>query len=127
MKHDLGIAQRFKEFRKKYVDNNIKEAGPLLGISKSKLSDIENGKYAIDMGVVKLLQKNHKLNESWLISGQGNMLADDSTKKSSLRSSIEMGDRIDMLNTKIRLLEINLNQAYKTIEIIQKRLDKLEK
>lgn len=127
MKHDLGIAQRFREFRKKYVENNIKLAGPLLGISKSKISDMENGRFAIDMATVKLLQSKYKLNDSWLVSGKGSMLVDANIKKTGLQSSIEMGDRIDMLNTKIRILEANLNKAYNAIEVIQKRLDKLEK
>lgn len=127
MKHDLGIAQRFKEFRKKHVDNNIKLAGPILGISKSKLSDIENGKNAMDMGVVKLLQKNHKLNESWLIRGEGNMLADDTTKKSSLQRSIEMGDRINALSAEVLILSKNLNRAWQIIERHEKEIERLSK
>jgi len=126
-RHDMAVAARFKEFRIKHISKNSIEAGEKLGIPQSRISRIENGEQPVTVALTKEMVKKYSLNRDWLIDNLGNMIKTDRSKKTGLESSIQMGDRIDALNTKIRLLEANLNNAYKVIETIQKRLDRLEK
>ena len=125
-KHDMAVAARFKEFRLKHISKNSIEAGKLLEIPQSRISRIENGEQPLTVELTKQMIKKFGLNRDWLIDNTGNMIKSDRSKKTGLETSIQMGDRIDALNTKIRLLEANLNHAHSVIDIINKRLDRLE-
>jgi len=124
---DLGRAERFRYFRKKYVANGMQNAEKLLTIGKTRISRIEKGEEQIPITIIDLLVKDFDLNRDWLLENKGNPIKNDQTIKTGLQSTMQMGDRIDALNTKIRLLEANLNHAHYVIDTINKRLDRLEK
>ncbi|MCZ4244918.1 hypothetical protein [Pedobacter punctiformis] len=127
MKNDLATAKRLREFRKEFVDNNVDNAGPMLNISKAKLNRMENGENAIDVNVVKILKTKYNLNQAWLFDNKGNKQIKDISKKTSLTTSIELGDRLDSMKTEILILTKNLNRAWEIIERHEKTIDRLEK
>ncbi|RNL54541.1 hypothetical protein [Pedobacter jejuensis] len=125
-KADLGVAQRFKEFRKEFVANNMIEAEPLLNLAKSQISRIERGEEPITVATIKLLVINYDLNRDWLLDNQGNKQKKDLSKKTGLATMNEMGDRIDTLSNEISILKQNLKKAWEIIERHDSEIDKLQ-
>lgn len=63
--------ERIKELRIS-LKMNQEEFGKLLGITKSGVSEIESGRRKVTEQHIIMLQ-NHKVNENWLRTGQGDM------------------------------------------------------
>jgi transcriptional regulator with XRE-family HTH domain len=115
-KYDLGIAGRFKEFRKKYVANNMNDAAEVMGISKSTIGRIEQGEDPIPLKVITLLQKKFNLNRDWLLESRGNPVKDNAKPKNTITYLEDINSRIDSLATEVLILNKNLNKAWQIIE-----------
>lgn len=44
-----------------------------LGLSRSHISNIENGRENVSTSVIKLISKTYNINEDWIISGEGEL------------------------------------------------------
>ena len=83
-KHDPNIAARFAIFRKKYIAKGQVEAAKLLGVSQSKISDIESGKQAMDFNLANKIAQMYQLNMDWLGTGRGNLQNDEPESQDQL-------------------------------------------
>ena len=63
---DIGVAQRFSLFRKKYVEQNQTRAAEAIGMPQAYLSQIENGTRPIAFKYIKGLVKNSNNRKSKL-------------------------------------------------------------
>ncbi|RZJ92441.1 MAG: XRE family transcriptional regulator [Chryseobacterium sp.] len=124
---DLGIANRFKEFRKKHVANNMNDASTLLSLAKSQISRVERGEEQLKVATINIMVKKFGLNREWLLDNVGNPIKKDSSKKTGLMTSIEMGDRIDKLTTEVLVLSKNLQKAWDIIERHEKEIERQAK
>lgn len=61
---------RFKQVRSK-LNLSQEEFGNKLGVTKSTISNIENGRFNITDTMVKLLCSEFRVNEDWLRTGAG--------------------------------------------------------
>lgn len=123
-KHDMGIAERFRAFRKKHVSNSINNAAPLLGISKSTINRIENGLFPVTVALLKRLQSKFNLNREWLIENQGNPL--NGEKKTALVTNIsELGDKLDAAIGEIAILNKNLTKLWGIVETQSNLIEEL--
>ena len=126
-KHDLGIASRFKEFRKKHVANNMNGAAEVLGISKSTIGRIEQGEDPIPLKVITLLQRKFNLNRDWLLESRGNPVKAESKSRPTINILEDLNNRIDGLTTEVLILSKNLNKAWDLIEQQGKLIEQLRK
>lgn len=106
--------ERLRELRKT-LGMSMEEFGRILGITKSGISDIENGRRSVTDQHIKMLTiqplKGKYLNETWLRTGEGEMFrkrtdneiltefaadlvfeADDSFKKAIVTTFAKMDD-----------------------------------
>ncbi len=72
MKEETLVSERIKEIRKS-LDLNQREFADRLKVSVSSLSDVENGKYSPNFELVRNLVKEFKVNEDYLLFGEGEM------------------------------------------------------
>ena len=125
-KYDLGQAQRFRFFRKKFIDNNSAIASKALNIPQSRISGIENGKFPIAQPLIKLLEEKYQLNKYWLLDNTGvPQKGEQKTRPTPLILS-ELGDKVDKLTTEVLVLSKNLDRAWQIIERLDKELEKLK-
>lgn len=74
MFNDIG--ERFKQIRKHY--NLTQQLFSIsLGISRSHISNIENGREKPSDTLLMLLNSKYHINTEWLLEGKGNMLIND--------------------------------------------------
>lgn len=126
-KYDLGIAQRFKTFRKKYISNNGYEAAKLLDMSQSTISRMEHGEYRINADTLKLLIKKFNLNRDWLIDNTGQPLMSDKESKSTIVDINDLKDKTDALLNEISMLNKSHGKLWSIVEQQGKAIDDLQK
>lgn len=75
--------ERLRELRKE-LGLSMEEFGKILGITKSGVSDIENGRRSVTDQHIKMLTiqplKGKYLNETWFRNGEGEMFREQSTE-----------------------------------------------
>lgn len=75
--------ERLREIRK-VLGMSMEDFGKILGISKSGVSDIENGRRSVTDQHIKMLTiqplGGKLLNETWLRTGEGEMFREQSTE-----------------------------------------------
>jgi transcriptional regulator with XRE-family HTH domain len=125
VRYDLGMAYRFSEFRKKHIDKSQVVASKRLKCSQATLSYIERGMMPITSAQLKLMEKEFSLNPKWILSGEKPMLKDGKQKTNTILDVKYLDDRIDTLTGELKVLAANLTQAWKTIEIQGKEIDRL--
>ncbi|MFC4213490.1 hypothetical protein ACFOWA_20015 [Pedobacter lithocola] len=126
-KYDLGQAQRFRIFRKKFINNNSATAAKDLSIAQSRISGIESGKFPIGPPLIKLLEQKYQLNKYWLLDNIGvPQKGEQKTRPTPLLIS-ELGDKIDKLTTEVLVLSKNLDRAWQIIERLNKELEHQQK
>lgn len=126
-KTDQEQINRFSYFIDKYVAKNQIEAAKALGLTQAYYSYMVSGKRKISLTALMTLKTKFKLNIEWLQSGVGKeLLAEDLSKKqqTAVGKIIDLQASIDQAETKITILEVNLNQAYKLIDALERRLEK---
>lgn len=126
-RHDVGMAKRFKDFRKQYIDNNQKHAADLMGIPQSRVSYIENGANPITTEIIKHLEERYKLNPKWLLNGEKPILKTETDKSNTLKNTISLNDRIDRLTQEVLILTKNLTKAWSIIERQESEINSIQK
>ena len=124
-KYDLGQAQRFRIFRKQYIDNNSATASTHLGIPQSRISGIESGKFPISQPLINKLESMYNLNKYWLLDNTGTPLKGEVKSRPTPLVLSELGDKVDQLTTQVLILTSNLDRAWKIIERLDKEIEKL--
>jgi transcriptional regulator with XRE-family HTH domain len=77
MNDQLDIAERIVRVRKEKGLNG-EQMGAILGIGRAAVSQIENGKSKPTIeGLARLVEAYGDLNAKWLLTGKGNMLANE--------------------------------------------------
>ena len=124
-KHDMAIAARFKEYRKKYVSNNSIEAAQEIGIPQSRISRIESGEQPVTMPLIKLLTKKFGLNSDWLLYNVGKP-TDAAKKISSLEKGMALQDKVHELITQVQILSVNQTKLWNIVEQQAKTIEDLK-
>ena len=95
---------RVKEIRK-YNKMTMEQFGARLGIKKASVSRIENGINNLTEQMIKAICREFNVNETWLRTGEGDMLLTLSRRESI---AAFMGDLIkeDDDSFKLRLIEV---------------------
>lgn len=122
---DKAVQERFKRFRKKYVSNNGRTAAELLNTDQSTISKIENGERKVSDKILTAMIKKFNLNREWLLDGTGAPVAHEKQAK-PINYLEALSNRIDALTTEVKILDSNLNQAWKIIEAQGKLIEKLQ-
>ena len=71
---------RLKELRKNYLNITLEQFGKKIGVAKSTLSNIENGRFGATELMIKSICREFNVNEDWLRYGTGDVFhipADD--------------------------------------------------
>ena len=68
----MTVSERVKELRKS-MNLTLEKFGNKLGVGKSAISKIENGKNGLTDQMTKLMVKEFGVNENWLRTGEGEM------------------------------------------------------
>ena len=126
-KYDLGIAQRFKTFRKKYISKNGYDAAKELGLSQTTISRFERGEYRMNADLIKLLVKNYKLNRDWLIDNTGEPLMTDAQSKGTIVDINNLKDANDALTNEVMIMNKNLAKLWDIVEQQGAAIDYLQK
>lgn len=112
MKISGDINNRFKELRK-YLNLSQQELGELLGISKSGVSEIENGRRNVTEQHIKmLLTSEHNISEEWLRFGVGDITITPSRNEAITKwaSSITKGNLDNEFAQRFAYMLTQLNQ-----------------
>ena len=125
VRYDPAMAKRLKDARTQLVDNSQKIAADKLEISQSQLSYFERGIREIPMELIKRLQKAHNLNPAWILNAERPIKLDDKRKANTMINVAEMSERLDAMELKMEAYAKNLTQAWKTIEIQSKQIDRI--
>lgn len=88
------INKRFKELRE-YLELTQEGFGNAIGLSKSGISNIENGTRNVTDRHIKLISNEFNIREEWLRDGQGNMFVET---KGSFLSSLANQYNLDELD-----------------------------
>ncbi|WP_168187515.1 helix-turn-helix domain-containing protein [Pedobacter sp. G11] len=124
---DQKQLNRFLYFINKYVGKNQTAVAEALGMTQAYYSLIASGKRRISIAILTKLKEKHKLNIHWLQTGLGNEVFQtdpDNKPQSTVGKIIDLQAEILSAHTKIDILEVNLNQAYKLIQQLEARLEK---
>lgn len=71
----MEIRERIRNLRKETLKMNQDEFGKAIGISRSNEANIETGRINVTDRVVRDICEKFNINENWLRTGEGNMLA----------------------------------------------------
>lgn len=126
-KHDMGMANRFKEFRKNHVSKSSVVTAQKLDIAQSKISYMERGMSPITSTIIKTLESQFDLNPKWLLNGELPVLKGKVEKNNTILDVSFLNNRIDTLATELEVLRANLGHAWDIIERQQKQIEKLLK
>lgn len=124
--YDLGMAERFKTFRKKYISTNGYDAAKELGLSQTTISRFERGLYRINADLIKLLAEKYKLNRDWLIDNKGEPLITDKERKSTIVDINKLKDQTDALTNELMIMNKNQNKLWDIVEQQGKAIDALQ-
>lgn len=124
-KHDMAIAARFKEFRKKYISKNSIEAAEEIGITQSRVSRIESGEQPVTMPIIKVLNKKYSLNIEWLLKNIGGPV-DKATKSNTLEKSMALQNKVHELITQVQILSVNQTKLWNIVEQQEKTIEDLK-
>lgn len=102
--------ERIRELRK-YLGITLEKLGEHLGVGKSTLSQIENGKSGITEQMIKSICREFNVNEEWLRTGNGNMFKPIIDEVSAAASDITDSD--DYLIQDLIVVYQSLSQASK--------------
>lgn len=125
VRYSLEVAERFSKFRKEKIDKSQAVAAALLETSQPRLSYMERGIKQIDVAMVRFLEKKFHLNHRWLMHGELPMVKNENKTTNTLLTSTMLNARIDQLSKEVEILAMNLKQAWNTIEIQGKEIDRL--
>ena len=83
---------RVREIRKhpSHSNNTLEKFGESIGIKKSALSLIENGKNALTEQNIKSICREYNVNEEWLRTGEGEMFIDVSRELSIAKLTVKL-------------------------------------
>lgn len=126
-RHDKAMANRFKEFRKTYIDKSSVVTAQKLEVSQSNVSYMERGMAPITSTVIKTLERKFQLNPKWLLNGEKPVLKDKNEKTNTILDVKVLNDRIDTLATEIEILRANLTTAWDIIERQERQIDAIFK
>ena len=124
---DQKQLNRFLYFIDKYVGKNQTLVAKELEMTQAYYSYMASGKRRISIAVLTTLKEKYKLNINWLQTGLGTELLKvdpDKKRQSTVGKVIDLQAELLSANTKINILEVNLNQAYKLIDALEARLKK---
>lgn len=113
---DNGVANRFHEFRVKYIDKGQEEAAKKLGVSQSWLSYAESGKRRIRLDVVETMVQKFHLNTEWLTTGRGPKQTKNPEKPTAASSLSGIATEVSIIRKTLEIFEANLAHAYTLIE-----------
>ena len=65
--------ERIRKLRKEILGLTLDKFGKALGVSRSAISDVENGRNALSNQMVMLIRKVYNVNEEWLRTGDGDV------------------------------------------------------
>jgi len=126
-RHDMPMANRFKEFRKAYIDKSSVVTAQKLEMAQSNISYMERGMAPISSSTIKLMEKEYNLNPRWLLYGEKPVLKGKVEKTNTILDVGFLNNRIDTLATEMEILRANLNHAWDIIERQQKQIDTILK
>ena len=125
VKYDLGVAGRFKFFRKKYVSNNGIEAARMLKFDQSRISRCENGLEPLPLSLIRKLEVEHDLNRDWLLDNLGAPTKHKEKVKPTPVMLSEMMDKIQTLTMEVNILNKNYGKLWDIVEAQGKMIEKL--
>lgn len=67
----MNTGERINHLRKELLHLTMDEFGKCLGVGKSAISDIENGRNGLSNQMCKSICREFHVNEEWLLSGDG--------------------------------------------------------
>lgn len=119
------VFSRVIMFIKQHVDKNQIEAAKQLGVSQGTISNIFIRKRPPSPKVLRTLMTKFKLNQDWLITGEGSPLIKNAEpkKKSLVLDLGTLQAQIESLTHQMRIYEVNQNHLFKVIDAMEKRLE----
>ena len=83
--------ERVKQLRK-FLDLTLEKFGDRLGVTKVAISNIENGKRAVNEQMSKAICREFNVNEDWLRNGVGDMFKQRDGSFSEILSELDDSD-----------------------------------
>lgn len=115
---------RLIHFRKKYISESLRKAAGLLDEHQSSMYLTETGERRISLKLLATLYEKYNMNPEWFLHGTGPEILKEAKPKNTMDVINELRAEVAVHDKKIQILEANLNQAFRMIEVLQKRLDK---
>lgn len=114
---------RLIHFRKKYISESLNKAAGLLGAhQQSGMYLMESGKRKISLKLLAALYEKYNMNPEWFLHGTGPEILKEAQPKNTIEVIGELRAEVTAQDQKIKILEANLNQAFKMIDALQKRI-----
>jgi transcriptional regulator with XRE-family HTH domain len=125
MNHNKYISARFQTFRKRCVAKTQLEAGKKLGVSQSKISDLESSNIHPDINMLIIMYKDYGLNINWLATGDGDMMVNTQEKFNSPTIS-ELLVEIEVLKRTPELLQSVISELRNDIVYLNEKVSRIE-
>ncbi|MFW0717725.1 hypothetical protein [Pedobacter sp. N23S346] len=102
----------------------MRKAAGLLDEHQSSMHLTETGKRRISLKLLVTLYEKYNMNPEWFLHGTGPEILKEAKPKNTMDVINELRAEVAVHDKKIQILEANLNQAFRMIEVLQKQLDK---
>lgn len=77
----MSEAERMKKLRKEVLGLTLDKFSKGIGVSRSAISEIENGRNTLSNQMVMLIRKVYGVSEMWLRTGDGDMFVHDNDEE----------------------------------------------
>lgn len=95
--------ERIRKLRKEILGLTLDKFSKALGVSRSAISDVENGRNALSNQMVMLIRKVYNVNEEWLRTGEGDVFR-NITDEERTAETIDYVMEIDPDSEKLTLI-----------------------